>query len=255
MSTSRLGQSENLEKFWSEQLLDQPNAKIHINSVSKDTIRSFPEVEEYPYEGQIKLFGSLEYEIPGRGDNSFIRSGNYEYRSASGLFLLNSQTDRPRPSEVFSEINQLVSNSAEIEDYLSLNREDLWRFLEDANSIEKLVVRGPKGEYDATLLAEILQRENPKKELAQAELTHKEKQSLNAVLDQISIPDEFDNIHDLDIDWYDTVIDQIEATYCYDGYFSTIIFKRGSIKIDAETDNSREYLLQLFEREVVQTQV
>ncbi|WP_435362768.1 hypothetical protein [Haloarchaeobius sp. DYHT-AS-18] len=252
MSTNSLGWSEDLDKYWSEELLDSPDSRVHIQSVNERNVYSFPEVSNYPYEGQLEISGTFEYDIPTGGDSHFTNSGEYTYREASGLFLLETITDRPTPKEVISEINKFVSDHAKIEEALSLNRDDLWSFFANADSFEKFIVRDSNGTYDLVILIELLNRDDPVSVLEEDDFREDvNRDVLLSVINEIPIPEEIDDVRDLDIDWYNKIIDTIEANFWYDNYPASVEYRRGLLEIDSDNDATSEYVLQLFERDVV----
>ncbi|AGB37787.1 hypothetical protein [Natronococcus occultus] len=253
MSTSRLGQAEDLEKYWSKHLGDQPETNVEIQSIERKHITAFPEIEDYPFNGQLRLTGTFSFEIPGRKGDSFTQTGEYQYRAGSGLFLLETPTDLVDSDEVFSEINTQLSSTARIEEALSLPRDSFWRFIEAADSVETLRLRGPEGTYDAVQLLHLLQYDDPIETLRTnpefSDLRNIE--NIESALAAVDSSSEIEGIQDLDIDIYSTLIDEVEATYWFRRWTANFWYRRGELKLDAETEDSREYLIQLFERDVL----
>lgn len=253
MSISRLGRSKDLEKYWSEHLGDQPETSVEIRSIERDHVKPFSQVKEYPFTGQVKLTGIFAVEIPGPNEDTFTQTGEYQYRTASGLFLLETPTDLVDPDKVFSELNRQLSSTAEIQEAFSLPRDLFWRFIEAADSVEKLRLRGPGGTYDANQLIKLLRHEDPVKALR----TNPEFSELRSIenienaFDSINPKSEIKGIQDLDIDIYSTLIDEVEATYWYKGKTAKVRYRRGVIQLDAENEESREYVVQLLERDVL----
>ena len=253
MSLTQLGRAKNLDQYWSEDLLSQPEGKLHIDSVQRENVYSLPEIEAYPYDGQLKLSGKFTFEIPGRKGEPVCQSGDYEYRTASGLFLVHTKTDRPQAKEVFSEINHQISSRANIQKGFTLHRKALWEFLEQARSIDSLVVRGPHGTYDAVTLFRLLKADDPIKRLYEDPIlsrTSINKRTLAEVLNEIDLNKDVSSIMDLDIDWYMTVIESAEATFWHKDTPGTFIYDRGKMEIRAK-EEIKEYLLQRFERDVL----
>lgn len=253
MSTSRLGRSKDLEKYWSEHLGDQPETDVAIESINREHVEASPGLRAYPFDGQIKLTGIFAFEIPGRQGDSFTQTGQYEYRTASGLFLLETPTDLVDPEKVFSDLNTQLASSAEIQEALSLPRDSFWRFIAQADSVETLILRGPEGTYDARKLLDILQYEDPVETLrTDPEFSRlRSIENIEDVLSVVDRPSEIDGIQDLDIDIYSTVIDEVEATYWFHGRTADVWYRRGVLQLDAEDVESREYVIQLFERDVL----
>jgi len=253
MSISRLGRAKGLEKYWSEHLGDQRETAVDIISTVPNHVVPFDEVERYPFTGQIELKGEFEFEIPGRNGEPFTQTGEYQYRTESGLFLLLTPSDLVDPETVFSEINTSLSSRVEIQEALSLSRQSLWEFISVADSVEKLNLRGSNGTYDATLLIELLRKENPIEALNTAP-EFSELNSIDNIKDIIESAEphsDIDGIQDLDIDLYDTLIDEVEATYWFEGSTAKVRYLRGELQIDAENSDVREYAIQLFERDVM----
>lgn len=253
MSTNRLGRAKDLEKYWHEHLGDQPETCVEIRSINREHINHFQEISNYPFNGQIQLTGTFAFEIPGRRGDSLVRTGEYQYRAASGLFLLETPTDLIDPEKVFSELNAQLSSTSKIKEALSLPRDAFWHFVERADSVETLLLRGSGGTYDANQLIELLRSESPVEELR----TNPEFSDLQSVeniedaIEAVNSPSEIEGIQDLDIDIYNTVIDEVEATYWFRRMTVRFWYRRGVLKLDAESADAREYVIQLFERDVL----
>ncbi|SFB72069.1 hypothetical protein SAMN05444422_101463 [Halobiforma haloterrestris] len=253
MSTSRLGQAKDLEKYWSEHLGDQPETNVTIQSINREQVTAFPEVDRYPFNGQLQLTGTFAFEISGRNGDSFTQTGEYQYRAASGLFLLETPSDLVDSDEVFSELNTQLSSTTRIEEALSLPRDSFWRFIEAADSVETLRLRGPETTYDASKLIHLLHHDDP------VETLHSDPEfsdlrgieNIETALESVDSPSEIEGVQDLDIDIYNTLIDEVEATYWFNGWTANFWYRRGELKLDAETEDSREYVIQLFERDVL----
>lgn len=253
MSTNRLGRSKDLEKYWSEHLGDQPETNVAIKSIDREHIEGFREIEGYPFSGQIKLSGTFSIEIPGREGGHFTQTGRYEYRTASELFLLETPTDLVDAEKVFSDLNTQLGSSAEIQQALSLQRESLWTFIKEADDVETLVLRGPEGTYDATKLLALLRYEDPVEALHESPEFNELRtiENIEEVITSVEGPSEIQGIQELDIDIYNTIIDKVEATYWYRGRSVDVWYHRGVLKFDAEDAVAREYVIQLFERDVL----
>ena len=253
MSTSRLGRAKDLEKHWSEHLGDQPETNVEIRSISREPVDTFPEISNYPFTRQLQLTGTFAFEIPGRRGDTITQTGEYQYRTASGLFLLETPTDLVDPEEVFAELNSQLSSTAKIDEALSLPRDSFWHFIKRADSVDTLVLRGSKSTYDANKLVRLLRCENPVEELR----TNPEFNNLRSIKNieeavrAVNSPSEIKGIQDLDIDIYSTLIDEVEATYWFRQMTATFWYRRGVLRLDAESGDAREYVIQLFERDVL----
>lgn len=252
MSTSRLGRSEGLEKYWSEHLGDRPETDVAIKSIDRKHVESFTEVMDYPFDGQIKLTGTFTFEIPGRNNDSFTQTGEYEYRTASELFLIETSTDLVDAEDVFADLNRQLASPAEIQRALSLPRDSFWRFIEEADTIETLILRGQEGTYDATKLLSLLQYDVPVEVLrTNPEFSDlRSIKNIEGIITSVDAPSEINGIQDLNIDIYSTIIDEVKATYWYSDRAADVWYKRGVLQLDAEDADAREYVIQLFERDV-----
>lgn len=253
MSTSRLGRSKDLEKYWSEHLGDQPETRVEIRSIEREHVAGFSEVDGYPFHNQVKLSGTFAFEIPAREGDTFMQTGEYQYRTASGLFLLETPTDLVDPEQVLSELNTQLSSTAKIEEALSLPRDSFWRFIEEADTVEKLLLRGPDGTYDANKLIQVLRFDDPVNEV-QTNPEFSDLRSIENIKEALSVVnslDEIEGIQDLDIDIYNTLIDEVEATFWFRGSTAEFRYHRGVLKLDAEIPEVEEYVIQLFERDVL----
>lgn len=251
MSISRLGRAKDLEKYWSEHLGDQPETRVEIQSINRRHVRPF--VDDYPFTGQLKLTGTFGIKIPSQNEGSFTQTGEYQYRTASGLFLLETPTDLVDPDTVFTELNTQLSSSVEIQEALSLPRDSFWRFIEAANSVETLRLRGPDSTYDAILLLQLLRHEDPIETLrTESEFSElRSVENIENALASVESVSDIDGIQDLDIDLYSTLIDKVEATYWFRGMTADIRYRRGVLRLDAENAEVREYVIQLLERDVL----
>lgn len=252
MPASKLGRSKDLDKYWFQDTEHQNDGRIRITSISRNSIHSINEITSYPYDGQIVISGSFEYLIPGRNRDDIARSGRYEYRSGSGLLLIDVVSDRPSSDEVFSEINHSVSGQAKVQNALSINRHALWKFFKHADDIRRLLVKGPDGKYDMIHLIRLLSNDDPLSVLHDvSHLDSHEKSTLAPILERIDHSHSINSIDDVDIDLYQNIIEEGKAVYRYNGQFASIEFRRGKLKVDSPGSAAREYVLQLFERDVL----
>lgn len=248
MPVSRLGRAKDLDRFWVQELPEHQGNRIQIREVHRGNATSL--VENYPYEGQVVIKGDFEFDIPARRDDHLTRAGQYEYRAGSGIFLVDTPTDLIDPEEVISELNLRISENAQIKDALPVMREGLWRFFEQARSVEMLLLKGQEGRYDATLLLDILQNEEPLEYLDNIELEN-QRETLANIIRKYNHRNDVSSIGDLDIDLYGTIIEEAAATYWKFGETAQVTYKRGAFNIDAEGPESREFVIQLIEKHVI----
>lgn len=251
MSTQRLGRVKNLERYWSENLLDS-SADIDLREVSEELIYSLDEFDNYPYERQLKISGGFIYYEDDRSGEPVPYPGEYEYRAGSGLFILDASSDRIRPKKVFAEINQNLSGGVELQRTFTLDRASLWEFFSSASKIDELEIKTEKGNYDAAILMELLRQDNPLDALRDADFDSPVNTlALRNVIEDIENPESVETLFDLGIDLYSTTIKKAKATY-FDGEdFADLKFEGGILSVDGDTDVAREYVLQKFEQDVV----
>lgn len=252
MSTNRLGRASELDRYWSESLLDDSSGRVSIKSQNVRHSRSLPGASNYPYEGQRILEGKFTYELPGRKDNTFTREADYEYRTASGLFLVSTSVDIVDVEKIISEVNNRVSGDAAISDSIQISREHMWNFLSRADDLEELRIRGDEGVYDAAELLRTLKTDSPQTRLDEIERERGEPvESLREAVARFDPAERVTSLQDLDIDLYTQSIVSANATFWYDSEPATLVYRRGRLRIDADNDDAREYLLQIFERDVI----
>lgn len=252
MSSSRLGRAENLDRYWSVDLLNQSANQVSIKKQHTEHIHSLPTIHYYPYENQLAHRGQFEYGIPGRKQDFVYREAEFEYRTASGLFLIDTSIDQVDPDEIISEINSVVSEDAEISASVYISRQHLWDFLDRAESVEQLKLTGEHGVYDASELLEVVNSESPQQTLDSIERDREESiETLRKMVNRLNTSESVDSLHDLNIDLYSVNIVNAEATFWYGDKPASLIYQAGFVSVDADRTDAREYVIQLFERDVV----
>jgi hypothetical protein len=252
MSTSRLGRAKNLDRYWSVELLAHSSNQISIKDQETEQIHSLPVISYYPYENQLVHKGVFEYGIPGRKQNVVFREAEFEYRTASGLFLISTSVDQVDPDKIISEINDSVSSDAQISGSVQISRSHLWDFLNGARSIEELKLSSEDGVYDVSDLLRVMKADDSEEELDLIEREREESiETLRKLTTRLSPGKEVESLHDLDLDLYSINIINAEATFWYGDKPATLTYQNGLIWVDANNENAREYVIQLFERDVV----
>ena len=250
MSVDRLGRAEHVDPYWFDSLSNLSGDRVQIQSANRERVPQL--VEDYPYKNQTKISGEFKYQMPS--NDQYSPGGKYEYRTVSGLFILSIKTDWPREEEVISDINRQISNQAEIHDSFSINRTSLWQLLDQAHSISELRIVGPNGTYDAADLLSVLRAPgDPLENLHEAHDAGEidDYDILLTIIKQLGDVSSINSLSDLPIDIYDLVVDFVEADFIYDGDFVSIVYDRGRMRLDAMTNDAREYMLQLLEKEIV----
>lgn len=172
-----------------------------------------PLCENYPYEDQPIYYGDLVYHEESEFGGSRDIECNYQYRNGSGLFVLRSEVDLPL-ERVIQEINSVAPDQFHIYRNLSPKRESLWDFISSSDRVIEISFLNERGEE------------------AQAE--------------------EFENV-DLTEVANNYPIDTATAVYDYDGQQILVRYTGGSIIVDTDDPEANEYIIQLFERDVIQS--
>jgi hypothetical protein len=208
MSVS-IGRAEELDDYWSTELTLN-SSDISIKSAEVE--HRMTQCDDYPYQNQKIITGVISHLSETRHGDITPVDGRYEYRSASGLFLLNSPPAGWPPSEeVFSALNDYLSDHAKIESVGPLDRVSLWEFFASADDIQEITYRGPAGEHS-----------------------------------------EQEEVPDISLDeLYSTVLISADVSFKNNGEVATVHYDRGHIQIPRVSKELREYVLQLFERDVV----
>lgn len=116
-----------------ESLFSSESIKLH--SVRKED--EFAEIDvPYPYEGQEKIVGEIEYQFEGRKGYSPTRDLEFEYRAGSGLFTLSSKSTPPELEQVVSKMNNCLANENRITRIRSADRQSVMELFQDAHQIK-----------------------------------------------------------------------------------------------------------------------
>lgn len=214
MSVNSIARSEDLD--WSE---DLSGGRLSITPIeSRDAIGR---LEDYPdeFEGQTIISGNISYEQKGRKGFTVSKTGTYQYRMGSGLFLLNIKGYNPTPEAVFEEINKQSSSENGVHQFKDFSRQSLWKFFSNASQIQEISLLGhPEAEslIDLSKLDELEEEE----------------------LDQIAkrYPVKLAKLAFEDPDTSEVII---------------LKYRDGSFELPGASEEGVEYVIQLFERDVV----
>lgn len=189
--------------------------RVSIISLETDSISSL--VEDYPFSNQSIFFGEFEYsqeEHPFDPEVTRTVRGKFSYRTESGLFMLRSYTDNPSPSEIVRELNSELPRGIKINIGLNLSRSQIWRFIEFADKKLNIQV------------------------LFKGETVEYEEVSENPSARRLK----------------DHLVSKAKLIFEYQGERIHVLYLGDSMSISGRSDKGREYVLQLFEKEVLQKQ-
>lgn len=100
----------------------------------------FDELPDYPYPDQTIVRGEYQYESSPRFGGSETGEGSFQIRTGSGIVILHTQDDRPRPKKVFSALNQAINGDANIKKNFVPNQNRVWQFIERGNPRDLKVI-------------------------------------------------------------------------------------------------------------------
>lgn len=220
MSTSNLAIAKDLEKYWSFHEVDEGESRFSIDSVERLKAQAY--CDDYPFAGQVLISGSFTYTEPGRRGYEPEALGWFEYRSASNLFLLQIKQAHLDPETVREELDAAIDAPVDIDGMKTVSRECLWNFFDRADEINEITVRDRGGE--STLHSVLLSGESLD-------------ESGNLVAEN-------------------RFIKSAKAKYIEPNSGQPIIVKYsvGELNIPHDPARAREYVIQLFEREVIHPQ-
>lgn len=263
MSTNRLGRAKNIDEFWRQSHLSNSETKVELEIPEQpQQIHSFDKVPEYPFEGQKRYCGKFEFHFSDWQGKQRTEDGEYEYRDGSRLFLLKLNSERIPAKEILQAINDQLGNSGKIQDSISVKRQPLWNFFSHANQYDSLILTGPKGRFDFSTLKHVAHRLEPGelselKTLSEAELKSKIKEpekvkDIFPLLKDIDFSNGVKSIEDLGLDSSRYLIERAEVKFEYREELVSISYDRGDLTFNDEvSEDGKEYVVQLFEREVV----
>ncbi|WP_147302000.1 hypothetical protein [Haloferax sp. Atlit-4N] len=218
MSTRDLAKAKNLEKYWRPESSGFGTPRIHIDSINEK--RPEANCEKYPYEGQLVLYGDYTFTEEGRHGREITTEGSYEYRSGSGLFLIKNEQSKPTQREIISEINQIVGDDGKISPIKSIQRHHLWNFFKSADEFNQVSLRtdeGKKTVSDILMSGDIGESSTVE--------SHLENHLIESARVMFDPPSNVDPV--------------------------VVKYNRGQLEIPDEPPEALEYVVQLFERDVI----
>jgi hypothetical protein len=211
MGVSNLRQSNRVGDNGERIISSLENAQITINSIH-DRL-STPLCENYPFEDQTVYSGDLVYHEESEFGGSRDIECSYQYRTESGLFVLQSEVDLPLEN-VIKKINSVAPDQFHIYHNLSPKRENLWKFISSSDRVIEISFLNEQGEE-----TEAENFEN----LELAEVANK------------------------------YPIDTATAVYEHNEQQILVRYTSGSLVVDTDNPDANEYIIQLFERDVIQS--
>lgn len=177
------------------------------------TSRITPVCDDYPFNHQMRYTGTIVYEEDPEYGRGRVLEFDFEARSDSGLLIIRSDVD-VAIENIIGQINTATAPEFRIYRRISPHRDALWSFIQRANTVVEITLLDESG-----------------REVSLETLEQKENRQ--DIIGEYPIED---------------------ATFSYTFRGNNILVKytAGSLQIDAEDPDSVEYIIQLFEREVIQ---
>jgi len=169
---------------------------------------------EYPFDGQSAYSGVIEYSedaMWGSGRNVELE---FEFRDQSNLFILDTEVDPPSVESVIQKLNALSSDDVKIYRSLTVHRERLWEFLQNADKIIELTLIGDQGT-------------------------------------EISFEELGSGLNDPELELEQYPIESATVVFSYKGEQILTRYTDGTLSVHSDVSEGREYLVQLFERDVI----
>lgn len=213
MTLQSLRSTQSRDGGWRERLSSLAHDRISLFAIEERRVD--PLVSEYPYPEQTILTGQLSYaESYGDHQQEHSRSvpGEFEFRTESQMFILKMETDMPSPNTIIRDLNSALSDQIQIYRNLFATPRYLWDFITQADEI-----------LDITVLID--GREHP-----------------------------YDEIDDTPVE--DIVgkypIESARAVFTFNDEPVHLKYADGSISIRNSNANADEYVIQLFEKHVLE---
>jgi len=192
------------------------DGSLRLSSLERASV--ITQVEQYPFTEQSIYRGDFSYE-----ERSVFgvdkAQGTFQVRVGSGLFILRKESGQADTDKIISAFNQAVNGQFEIHDTNILSRAGLWRFIKSADRPVSITILHPTG--DEKTIQDLRDEEN--EDLTISEIADREYPIVSA--DLIFDSDEGGSVH--------------------------VRYDRSSLSISAPDEESHEYFVQKFERDVI----
>lgn len=168
----------------------------------------------YPFNGQTAYSGVIEYSEEAMWGSGRDVELEFQFRDQSNLFILDTEVDLPSVETVIQKLNTLSSDDVKIYRSLTVHRERLWDFLNNADKIIDLTLIGNKGT-------------------------------------EISLEELDANLHEPEFEIEQYPIESATVVFSYKGERILTRYTDGTLSVHSDVSEATEYLVQLFERDVI----
>ncbi|MFB6186253.1 MAG: hypothetical protein ABEI86_05230, partial [Halobacteriaceae archaeon] len=83
--------------------------ELYIELQPPESPTTFEGLDDYPFSTQDVIRGHYRYESSPRFGGSEVGEGEFQLRTGSGLAILRTESDRPRPKKIFEAIDQVIN--------------------------------------------------------------------------------------------------------------------------------------------------
>lgn len=168
--------------------------------------------EDYPFSNQAVYYGELAYEEESMWGTGRTIPIYFEYRTDSEMFILNFDVDVPSVDDIIRRLNSAAPDGVRIYRNLTVNREALWQFFRGADKVMDVSVLNDRGE------------EMPFEELK-------------------------------DTDREDVIgsypVEDATVIFTHGDEQILVHYESGSLNVNSNWEFATEYVVQLFERDVI----
>lgn len=201
-----------IDEHWGDLSPESETEQLRLSPPDPSTVEVM--VDDYSFPDQTIFEGNFRYERGRVGTD--VATGTYQIRSGSGLLILRKESGRIHPDDVATAISDEVDGDIEIHDSIILNREGLWRFIDSADTKMEIEVLTPIGEVRG--LDELQEEE------------------------ELSYEDVFG----------DYPVNHARIFFSpNDGESIEVVYANDTLSIGSSSDDAHEYVIQLFERDVI----
>lgn len=193
-------------------LADLSTNGFSLSAVDERTVSSL--CEDYPFDGQSAYSGFIKYSEEAMWGGGRDIELEFEFRDQSNLFILDTEVDLPSVESVIQKLNSLSSEDVKIYRSLTVHRERLWDFLNNADKIIDLTLIGNQGT-------------------------------------EISFEELDSEIHNSEFEIEQYPIESATVVFSYEGERILTRYTDGTLSVHSDVSEATEYLVQLFERDVI----
>jgi|AntDeeMinimDraft_5_1070356.scaffolds.fasta_scaffold00990_2 hypothetical protein len=194
------------------ELSDLSTNGFSLSDVDERTVGGL--CDGYPFDGQSAYSGLIEYSEDAMWGGGREIELEFQFRDQSNLFILDAEVDLPSVESVIQRLNSLSSDDVKIYRSLTVHRERLWDFLNNADKIIDLTLIGDQGT-------------------------------------EISFEELDSELHEPEFEIEQYPIESATVVFSYEGEQILTRYTDGALSVHSDVSEATEYLVQLFERDVI----